>query len=125
MQDNPSARLYTVQIYVHFQVVGLRIFFKKEFIYYVTNPVPKKQCKSVIFHYSLGRKKKNIKIRHPKEGHIHLASHQPSLSAQHTIWWPTLVKPFWGSAGARGNVKRSVLREYSLTQRVLEWKLRM
>jgi hypothetical protein len=58
MQDNPSARLYTVQIYVHFQVVGLRIFFKKEFIYYVTNPVPKKQCKSVIFHYSLGGKRK-------------------------------------------------------------------
>ena len=58
------------------------------------NPVAKSNV-SKLFPLFIGREKKNIKIRHPKEGHIHLALHQPSLSAQHTIWWPTLVKPLW------------------------------
>jgi hypothetical protein len=56
--------------------------------------------------------------------YFHLALHQPSLSAQRTIWWPTLFRLVLGSARTRGNVKRSALREYSI-KRVLEWKLRM
>jgi hypothetical protein len=45
-------------------------------------------------------------IRHPKEGHFHLALHQTlAFHSAHRNWWPTLIQAFWVQQETRGNVK--------------------